>query len=369
MSGEITTSELCDSVRGVLHDRRGDTYPVPGSEGFGFDRNLWNQMAELGWLALGIPESAGGLGLGLTHLAVLYEELGRDIAAVPMLSTMVAAHAIANSGKSEYLGAIAAGQCVAAIALPQTHKAADRLVGGGLSGVVHDVAFADIADLLLVPVTCPDGHVLALVASDAKGVAITKRPLVDCSRSAGDVTLTDVDGTAVMYLEIDDAGESALFDHAAIGLASDAVGGALALFAMTVEYLKSREQFGRPIGSFQALKHRMADWTTKIEAMTALTRHAALFADAGDTGVSATASGAHVLACETYEAFAADAVQLHGGIGFTWEHPCHLFLKRANFGKCMFGTVTAHRERVAELAFPATGSNATLPGGSEDHES
>ena len=186
---------------------------------------------------------------------------------------------------------------------------------------------------------------------ETAGISVTPRPLVDLTRSMADIRLDHarVDADAIIRLERDQW--TALSDHAAIALACDAIGGADSLFGRTVDYLNIREQFGRPIGSFQALKHRMADWKVKIEAVRMLVRHSAAMAVGNDARASEAASGAKAYACDTYAAFAADSVQLHGGIGFTWEHPCHLFLKRAKLSQQLFGNSKLHKERVAELAF------------------
>lgn len=360
MSDAIEPRELRDNIRDVLSDRRGGVYSIPEAEGDACDTALWSKMADLGWLALPLPETVGGLGLGMRHLGVLYEELGRDLSAVPALPTMMAASALSRHDASvSWLEKIGAGEIRAAIALPATHDFLSAK-DGRITGEVADVAFADQAGLLLLPVLHDGKMALGLFPADLDEVRITPRTLVDLTRTAADVAIDNVPARDIELVLPSDAGWAALLDHAAIGLASDAVGGSHALFEMTVEYLKTREQFGRPIGSFQALKHRAADWTTRIDAMTAHARNAAVQATAGGTAASAAASAAHVLACNTYEAFAADAIQLHGGIGFTWEHPCHLFLKRANFAAVMFGSVKDHSDRVAELLFEMRVDSAWL---------
>jgi alkylation response protein AidB-like acyl-CoA dehydrogenase len=355
MSDILDLSELREAIRGVLADRSGGMIEIPGDEGCGIDRALWREMAELGWLALAVPEEHGGLAMGLEHLAVLYEELGRQLAAVPILPTMMVAAAIARHGdndiRSRWLPAIASGECVAAIALPGEADLPVLDVHMRLNGVVDDVSFADVADLLLVPVCVPGGTSLALVPRGAAGVAVEARPLVDLTRSMGRITFTDVALEPAALLRLEDADWSELQDHAAFGLACDAVGGASEIFERTIDYLKIREQFGRPIGSFQALKHCAADWKVRLEASISLTRHSAAVLEVGEADASATASGAKAYACDVFAALAADAIQLHGGIGFTWEHPCHLFLKRAKLSQQLFGSSTQHKERVARLAF------------------
>lgn len=350
MSDVIDTEELREAIRSVLVDRAAGTIVIPDDEGRGFDRDLWAEMAALGWLGLTVPEAHGGLGLGLAHACVLHEELGRELASVPALSAMLAVEALSRHAdrvvQARVLPAIAAGECVAVLALPGAMSLPLLDTDGTVRGMVDDVSFADVADILLLPMERADGTVvLALLRADAEGVLVAKRPLVDLTRSAGVVTLDGATPDAVLTPDWD-----ALANHAAVGLASDAVGGADALFERTIEYLKVREQFGRAIGSFQALKHRAADWKVKIEAVKVLARHAGALLDQTGAEAGATASGAKAYACDVYAAFAGDAVQLHGGIGFTWEHPCHLFLKRAKLSQQMFGSSATHKDRVAQLA-------------------
>ena len=353
---ELGIDELRQAVREVLTDRNSEAIEIPDEEGRGLDRALWTEMANLGWLALPVAEEFGGLGLGPAHLAVLYEELGRQMASVPILPTMLAAAAIARHGsrdvQARWLSAIAGGDCIAAIAFPGEGEGASMGADGTVSGTVENVLFADVADLLLFPVSGESGVTsLAIVPRVTPGVEVVPRTLFDLTRSMAQVRLDRVAVADIELLEIGEPGWSALFDHAAMGLACDAIGGADALLGRTVEYLKIREQFGRPIGSFQAIKHRMADWKVGIEAARMLARHCAAAISDGQDSASQTASGAKAYACDTYAAFAGDAVQLHGGIGFTWEHPCHLFLKRAKLNQQLFGGGKLHKERVARLAF------------------
>jgi alkylation response protein AidB-like acyl-CoA dehydrogenase len=357
MNEMLDLAELREAVRGVLVDRRGDAIEIPGDEGRGLDRSLWTEMASLGWLGLAIPEAYGGLGQGIAHLGVLYEELGRELASVPVLPTMLAAVAISRHAdeatRERWLPAMGAGDCLAAAALPG--EGADAAITGDrVSGTVDHVAFADVANLLVLPARLGDETALVLISADSPGVVVTPRPAVDLTRSMGQVALDGVTPEAIV--EVDRSGWAALVDHAAMALACDAVGASATLLERTIEYLCLREQFGRPIGSFQALKHRAADWKVKIEATTALARHVAALLDEGGEAASATASEAKAYACDTFAAFAGDAVQLHGGIGFTWEHPCHLFLKRAKLSQQLHGSSTAHKERAARHAFDRDGA-------------
>ena len=353
MSDTIDPVELRDAVRPVLTDLRADSWRIPGEDGRGFDTALWQQCAELGWLQLAVPEAQGGLGLGLAHLAILYEELGRALGSVPFLDTMLAVEAITagNAGKSgeEILGAISAGECRAAIALPQVHEVLES-DGKHLSGRVDNVLFGDNADIVLLPFVEAGKRALAIIPGDVDGLTRSKRNLVDLTRSAADLTADEIDIAKCTVLSLDNGAWASLLDHAAVGIACDATGAAEADFEITLEYLKTREQFGRLIGSFQALKHRAADWKCRFETASALTRQAARLTSQ-DKGASASASGAKAVACDMFAGLSADAIQLHGGIGFTWEHPCHLFLKRAKLNQQLFGDRIFHQERLAELAF------------------
>lgn len=354
----IDVGELRIVVREMLdehHAAVGDQ--VPGEDGRPLDRPLWEKMAELGWLALSISEEHGGLGLGHAHLAVLYEELGRHLATVPVLTTLLAAEAIGAAGsagqKSRWLPTIAAGQAMATLRLPDDAGPVPALDGGNrISATFEHVPFADAADLLLLPVMDQDGAVaFALIEPRREGVLISRRPIVDLTRSMGVVTLQDVALTADDLVRVPEAVLEQLRNHACMATACDSVGGAAAILELTIEYMGVRQQFGRPIGSFQALKHRAANWKVLLEATIALARHCADALAAGEEESSALASSAKFYASDVYAALAGDAVQLHGGIGFTWEHVCHLFLKRAKLNQQIFGSASLHKDRVARLAF------------------
>nr|WP_047168188.1 acyl-CoA dehydrogenase family protein [Sphingomonas sp. Y57] len=357
----IGLDELREAIRQVLDEHlqtQGDA--IPDEDGRPLDRALWQQMAGLGWLALGIGEEHGGLGQGFSHTAVLHEELGRALASVPSLTTLLAADAIALAGSAEqkarWLPAIAAGELMAGIVLPPPGRGA---MSAGTDGmVVPDMLFADTVDLFLLPVAGVAGGVaLALVEADR--ASVTKRRTVDLTRSLCEVRVDPATLAAADRIMLDADTLDRLRDRAAVALASDSIGGAAAVLERTIDYLCVREQFGRPIGSFQALKHRAASLKVTLEAATALVRHAADAVGVGEADASAIASAAKYYACDAYAATAADAIQLHGGIGFTWEHACHLFLKRAKLNQLLFGSATLHKERVASLVFTPSAPDAT----------
>jgi len=338
----LDLTELRDAIRGALKDRE---FTIPGDEGRPLDRALWAEMAALGWLGLGIDEAHGGLGQGFAQLAVLHEELGRIVATAPSLATLVAVSVINANGPAEFkaaLPAIAAGEVMFGVAMAWSKSVA--LKNERLNGAAEHVLFVGDADLFLLEIA--EGF--ALVRADAEGVAAEDVPAIVLTRRLGRLVMRNVKPDAV--IKLDATRSAAVQDQIALAIASDSIGGAHAIFERTIAYLGVREQFGRPIGSFQALKHRAAHWKVQLEAATALVRHAASAIDGGGD-VSALASSAKFYASDLYAAVCEDAIQLHGGIGFTWEHPCHLFLKRAKLNQQLFGGSTEHKERVARLAF------------------
>jgi alkylation response protein AidB-like acyl-CoA dehydrogenase len=358
-----TTVLDVEELRGAIRERLadGDLQAVRrgGEEGGGFERALWSELGELGWLGLSLPEEYGGLGMGFAEEAVLHEELGRHLTRLPVLPTLLAAHAIASAGtaaqKAELLPPIAEARCAASIALPfGRHPRSLPRVGadGSIGGSVAHVLYADSVDMLLLPVVEANGAIaLCRVRRDAPGVSVRRDPAIDLTRDLGTVTLDRVKPASDAWLRPSPRQWSDLADLAAAALACDAMGAAQHILERTVEYMCTRVQFDRPIGSFQALKHRAASWKILQEAAGALARHAAGLIAGDSPERAAAASEAKFYACDAFAAIAGDAVQLHGGIGFTWEHECHLFLKRAKLSQVLFGTSTEHKERAAERLF------------------
>jgi len=353
----ISAEELRDAVRDLLR-AEGDL-DVARLEAPQRERaldDLWQKVSELGCLGLNIGEQYGGMGLGFAALGVLYEELGRHLSPLPILTTLLAAEAIRigadEEQKAPWLTAIAAGSLRASLALPTGRQTAPRLETGRTAvGSVTDVLYADRADELLVPVQDERGLFLAVVARSDSRLEVVSRPGFDTSRSLCEIRLNGVDVGERRLIPLEESLWSSLLDHASVALACDAVGGAGRILEDTVTYLDTRRQFGRPVGSFQSLKHRAATWKVVLEGARAFSRHAAELIAGEDAIRSAIASCARVSACEAYIAIAGDAVQLHGGIGFTWEHECHLFLKRARLNAVLFGSLIQHRERAAQFAF------------------
>ncbi|MBP7337398.1 acyl-CoA dehydrogenase family protein [Niveispirillum sp.] len=362
MSEDLTIdiAELRDNVRQVLAGRSNlQAVRAMAEAGGGIDRALWAEMAGLGWMGLAVAEDQGGLGLGLGELAVLYDGLGRHLARVPFLSTMLAAQALERAGdaaqKQRWLPAIAAGELAVSMVLPEGPELPALAADGTLTGVADHMPFADGAGLLAVPVRLAGGGqtALALLPPGEAGISITRKAAIDLTRDLCAVRIDGVRVAADRLLPLTSAQWEGLRDHACVALACDAMGGALHILERTADYMSTRVQFDRPIGSFQALKHRAATWKIWQEAATALAFNAAAQVAAGLPDAGAAASAAKFYACDAYAAIAGDAVQLHGGIGFTWEHECHLFLKRAKLNQALFGGSAFHKDRVAGLLFAA----------------
>ncbi|MEV4490189.1 acyl-CoA dehydrogenase family protein [Micromonospora coxensis] len=319
-----------------------------------YDRGLWARLAgRLGVAGLAVPEEHGGAGAGFREVAVVLEELGRAVAPVPYLgSAAVATRALLRCGDAELLGQLAAGRRAAALAVPVAAgpdappPAVVVADGPVLSGTVTGVADALPVEVLLVP--ADDG--LYVVEADDPGVRMTPVVSLDGTRPLADILLTRAPGRRIATGE---AATRAVADALVAGaalLASEQVGVAQWCLDTTVEYVRLRHQFGRPVGSFQAVKHRLADTWVEISEARAVARHAAdrLATDHPETALAASLAQAH---CAAVAVRAAETcVQLHGGVGFTWEHPAHLYLKRAKSGAVAFGTADRHRGVLARLA-------------------
>ncbi|MEA1652876.1 acyl-CoA dehydrogenase family protein [Nitrospirillum sp. BR 11164] len=336
MSDTIDLAELRTSIRDVLaretDSARIHTHvnriaaEVKGGMTAGclHDRGLAATVASLGWPGLAVAQADGGLGLGLEALAVLHEELGRRTAPIPLLSTLLVADVLGRAPEAvrdRWLPGLVSGEVFAAYA-PTT-----RLAGEHLTGEVGHILNGESADVFLLGLK---GGRLALVARDAPGVTVTPVATVDHTRGLAHLVLRDV---AVHLLPV----HQAVADrHAALALACDSLGGAAAVLEKTIDYLKVRTQFDQPIGRFQALKHRVADHKLRLEVARALVAQA-LSADGDEDQALGLAQLARASANAAYVAVADDAVQLHGGIGFTWELDIHLYLKRARLNRVLFG--------------------------------
>jgi alkylation response protein AidB-like acyl-CoA dehydrogenase len=313
------------------------------------DTDLWKRLTqEIGVAGLPVPEERGGAGASWREVAVVAEELGRAVAPVPFLGTAVATALLLGTGEDELLAAVAAGERTAALAVGATRGAGRPVpvtverqgAGDLLQGTVTAVVDAVTADVLLVPV---EGG-LAIVEADGDGVTRTTAESLDMTRRLTDVTFDGAPARIVTGADLD----RALRIGAAV-LASEQLGLAERCLADTVAYLRDRHQFGRQLASYQALKHRLADLWVAITQARATARYAARCAadDSPDLPIAAAVAGAH---CSEVALLAAEeGLQLHGGIGFTWEHPAHLFLKRARADALLLGSADHHRSVLADL--------------------
>jgi alkylation response protein AidB-like acyl-CoA dehydrogenase len=303
---------------------------------------LESEMSEQGWYQLTIPSDQGGLGQDFSALAPIYDEMGKSLAGVWLAGTMAAADALAAAGSAEALAAVAAiveqGWRVAPIVLDAGQSLAKARIPMAIGA-------GDATHLLLIE----ESGKAVLVAASAPGVSVKAVETWDLGRSYGEVGLSNV-GEAIC-----NADAAALLPvlraHSELALAWDSIGGAAQCLVETVEYMLGRQQFGRPIASFQALKHRAADHKVAIELARSLVVHASNVFAARSEGWAALATQARILAGEAYVAMAEDSVQLYGGVGFTWEYSPHLFLKRALVNRIIGGDPDVLRDRVAPEVF------------------
>ena len=338
----------------------------------GMSPELWTKLAEQGWLGLVYPEAYDGMGLGLVDLVVLMEEMGRAVVPGPYFSAvLLGGLAIAEAGseaqKKEWLPKIAAGDRRVALAWMEpsaqlgpagvTLTAVEKGGRYTLSGTKLFVHDAHTADALVVaartrPGAGADGVSLFLLPKGTRGLEVTLLPTMDQTRKLCEVSLSDVSVGADALLGAAGAGWTPLarvLDRATVALCAEMCGGAQKVLDMTVEYAKIRQAFGRPIGSYQGVKHRAADMLVDVENSKSITYYAAWALDEGAAEAPLAVSMAKAYVSDAYRRVAAAGIQLHGGIGFTWEHDLHLYFKRAKGSEFTFGDATHHRERVAQL--------------------
>ncbi|MEX0663935.1 MAG: acyl-CoA dehydrogenase family protein [Acidimicrobiia bacterium] len=318
---------------------------VEASEGF--DADLWTAMAEQGWPGVAIDESLGGLGLGTVEVSVLLEEVGRHAAPAPVASTVLALGALADAGETEWverlLGASGIG-CAAWSKRPDAVRAERVGDGWQLTGRADPAPYAPSAAVAVVVAATPDGPGLFAIDLEVHGRP-AREPAMDRTREVGWLAFDAAPATALG----DALAVSALVDRGATFAAAEMLGGAERALEMAVEYAKDRVQFGRPIGSFQAVKHRCADMLVDVEGMRSTSYWAAWCIGAADPEASIAASTAKVWCSDASKRVMASALQVHGGIGFTWEHDLHLFMKRGQLDQVTFGDAVFHRERLAGL--------------------
>jgi len=341
-----------ESARSFLADAAGpDAQRAAVESATGFDEGLWASLAgEMGFAGLMVPEAHGGSGLGAVEMALVLEETGRTLAAVPFLETAVlAVQAVLAAGneaqKADLLPKLATGQLKASFA-----GTADRptLSGGRLTGTANYATFAHVADLIVVATA--DDSLVALPA-DMAGLTIEPLPTLDRTRRFARLTF-DCTVPDAAILGTAGGAAAAIARVLTIGaglLAAEQTGGAQFCLDATVDYAKQRVQFGRVIGSFQAYKHMLADMMVLIEASRSAALYAAAAIDEDGTELAEACHVAQSWAADCYRRCSGDAIQLHGGIGFTWEHHAHLYFKRARATSAWLGTPEQHREALAKI--------------------
>ncbi len=335
----------------------------------GHDPELWKRIAgELGWPAVTIPEAHGGLGLSEVELIALMEVTGEALLCAPLLSSVcLGASALCTAGTEEqkraWLPGIAEGTITATLAHAESHgdwdpqriEASFRREGDALvfSGRKHHVVDGQSADLVILAAREEgsrgrDGLALFLAPADTPGLERRARPTLDQTRRLAEVEL---DGLRLpVAARLGNAGAEALdaiLQRAAIALAAEQLGGAQRCLEMAVAYAKERVQYGRPIGAFQAIKHKCADMMTRVECARSAVYYAACVAAEGGDELPLAASMAKAAASDAYGFAAGSALQIFGGVGFTWEYDIHLYFKRARSSTTLLGDVAYHRERVA----------------------
>ncbi|MGH9018309.1 MAG: acyl-CoA dehydrogenase family protein [Acidimicrobiales bacterium] len=336
------------------------------------DTALWKAMAEQGWLAVEVTESDGGLGLGLVETVVLCEQLGRHVAPVPFLGSVLAGRALASAlsaGEIEpgtvlggpdvatWVARLSNGEAVGAVAWSRRPGAVTARGEGDrwtLSGRSDLVVYGPAADVVVVFADVEGSPGLFALAPGGSQRPHSE-PAMDITRDVGWLTLEAEPGLRLGGAD----GADDLLNRAATAVSAEMLGAADHVLEMTVEYAKDRVQFGRPIGSFQAVKHRCADMLVDVEGMRSATYYAAWAVGADDTEAAAAASVAKTWGSDAARRVMASGLQVHGGIGFTWEHDLHLFLKRSQLDQMGFGDAGFHRERLARILRPK--AEAGLP--------
>ena len=337
----------------------------------GFDRAAWAQMAEMGWAGILIPEEFGGSGMGYQTLGLVLEETGRTLTASPLVSTALAATAAlllagSDAQKKAWLPKIAQGAAIATLAVDEgAHHAPTKIAlravksgtGWKLSGKKNFVLDGGVADLLVVAARTSgkdgdaNGITLFLVEGNAKGLSRQKLKSVD-SRAVANLSFADVEVNAEAVLGNADQGYGVLeatLDRARAGLAAEMLGSATQAFETTLEYLKTRTQFGQLIGTFQALQHRAAKMYTDLELTRSCVEAALAAIDGNSNEVAQLASLAKAKANELAHLVSNEMVQMHGGIGMTDAHDAGLYMKRARAAEATFGSAAYHRDRYAAL--------------------
>ncbi|MFM7272136.1 MAG: acyl-CoA dehydrogenase family protein [Actinomycetes bacterium] len=361
---------LRDVVRSFMENKSSEeeVRRLMDTEG-GYDPAVWQQMgAELGLQGIHIPEEFGGQGFGFVELAIVFEEMGRRLLCSPYLATVaLATNAILNAGtdaeKSALLPGIATGETIAALAFTEANGRWDAdgitMVAKGsgsdwtLDGEKMFVIDGHNADLIVVVARTEgtsgtDGISFFTVAGDAAGLTRTPLATMDQTRKQARLEFAGVKATPLGAAGAGWAALAKTLDQAAVCLSNEMVGGAQFVLDMSVEYAKVRVQFGRPIGSFQAIKHKCADMLLEVESAKSAAYYSAWAAAEDNEELPVVASLSKAYCSDAYFHATAENIQIHGGIGFTWEHPAHLYFKRAKSSEILLGDATYHRELLAQ---------------------
>lgn len=355
--------ELRENARSVLASACPPSLVREVYEGRGDGEKLWATLVSLDWPALGLPEDHGGMGLGYLEVGIVVEELGRVVAPSPFLATVTQFAALVRETHSSFrLSDVAAGTCTGTLALAEGGRwsldavsTTAKRTGDGwvLDGVKSHVLDGATADEVAVVARDGDGD-LGVFAVPGSQTSSNPVRAIDPTTPLAAVALSgvEVSGERVL-IEPGDPRAAAVVtrvtQEATTAIALSTVATCRAIFEMTLQYAKDREQFGRPIGSFQALKHRLADCYLAVERASALAYFAALTIAEDDDRRAVATSMAKAAAGECQRLLTRDGLQLHGGIGFTWEHDLHFLLKRAKTGDFLFGTAASHRAHLARL--------------------
>ncbi|MEV7734592.1 acyl-CoA dehydrogenase family protein [Streptomyces sp. NPDC088921] len=330
-----------------------------------FDPAVWSQAADqLRLPGLAIPEEYGGDGFGLVELGVVLEEMGRALFCAPFFATvLLAAQALLASGDKQacalLLPGIAAGRTTATLAVAEDHGSWDpamvsaRAVPDGdggwtVRGRKSFVIDGTTADLILVVARTVAGPTLFAVERDATGLAAEPMETLDATRAMARLTFDAVPATLVGSEGAGGRIMARVLDIASVGLAAEQAGGARRCLETSADYARVRHQFGRPIGSFQAVKHKCADMLVQVELAEASSREAARLADEDSPDFPVAAAVAHACCSRAYMTAAMENIQVHGGIGFTWEHPAHLYFRRAKSSQLLFGGPAVYHERLLD---------------------
>jgi alkylation response protein AidB-like acyl-CoA dehydrogenase len=348
---------LQEAAGDLLDDRAGhDQVRAHLDSGQLYDERLWRALSEQGWLGIALPEALGGVGLSWVEAAVLLEQIGRHAAPAPFLPSLLALTVLAAADEppAEWIAALASGERIGCVgwsahagALGATRSGTGWELAGRI-GPVEGAAGADVA------VVVAGEDVFAIDLHDVGRPPA--EPAMDGTRALSWLTF---DGAPAVRLGGPELATT-LLDLGAVGASAEMLGGSGRVLEMAVQYAKDRVQFDQPIGSFQAIKHRCADMVVDVEGMRSATWYAAWALSANDPDGSAAASTAKVWSSDAAKRVMASGLQVHGGIGFTWEHDLHLYMKRSQFDRLSYGDAVFHRERLAALLRSRTASGSSL---------